>query len=179
MGSGTREGASEHVSSSIRVDRAHLGDIDVIAGIEQRSFSDPWSNRSFRDLLEHPRIYFACARAPGPEAQGSVERVVGYVVAWFASGEGEVANLAVAPGERGRGIGAMLLDAALAEGRRLGTKEMFLEVRSTNARARQLYDSRGFIEVGRRKNYYRRPTEDAVILRRTEAAEISKAKADV
>ena len=179
MGGGTREGASEQVSASIRVQRANSGDIDAIAGIEQRSFSDPWSDRSFHDLLDHPRIYFACARAPLNDGQGSGERVVGYVVAWFAAGEGEIANLAVAPSERGRGIGATLLDAALAEGRRLGTKEMFLEVRSTNVRARQLYDSRGFIEVGRRKNYYRRPTEDAVILRRTEGAEIGEAKADV
>jgi ribosomal-protein-alanine N-acetyltransferase len=155
-----------------------VADVEAIVAIEQRSFSDPWSESSFRDLLDHPRIYFACARLGGRE-EGSGDRVVGYVVAWFAAGEGEIANLAVSPAERRRGLGGVLLDAALAEGRRLGATETFLEVRSTNARARQLYESRGFVEVGRRRNYYRRPTEDAVILRREENASVAEAKREV
>jgi [ribosomal protein S18]-alanine N-acetyltransferase len=178
MGSSAREGASGRVIPSIRIDRARLADVVTIVAIEQRSFSDPWSERSFCDLLNHPAIYFACARERGRE-EGSGDRVVGYVVAWFAAGEGEIANLAVAPAERGRGLGAMLLEAALAEGRRLGATETFLEVRSTNVRARQLYESRGFAEVGRRRNYYRRPTEDAVILRREETAAVAEAKHEV
>ena len=175
MGGSARDGASERVTASIRVDRARVADVEAIVAIEQRSFSDPWSESSFRDLLDHPRIYFACAR----REEGSGDRVVGYVVAWFAAGEGEIANLAVSPAERGRGLGGVLLDAALAEGRRLGATETFLEVRSTNARARQLYESRGFAEVGRRRNYYRRPTEDAVILRREEHASVAEAKREV
>ena len=178
MGGSARDGASERVTAAARVDRARPADVEAILAIEQRSFSDPWSESSFRDLLNHPRIYFACARERLPE-EGSGEKVVGYVVAWFAAGEGEIANLAVGPASRGRGIGAVLLDAALAEGRRLGATEMFLEVRSTNVRARQLYESRGFAEVGRRRNYYRRPTEDAVILRREGIAEIAEAKREV
>lgn len=177
MGGSARDGASERVIAAIRVDRARPADVAAIVVIEQRSFSDPWSESSFRDLLNHPGIYFACARERGPE--GSGDRVVGYVVAWFAAGEGEIANLAVSPAERGRGLGSVLLDAALAEGRRLGATETFLEVRSTNVRARQLYESRGFAEVGRRRNYYRRPTEDAVILRREETAAIAEAKREV
>jgi ribosomal-protein-alanine N-acetyltransferase len=152
---------------AIRVERARPGDIAAVAEIEQQSFSDPWSERAFRDVLDHARIYFACAR-PRDDGKGGGSPVLGYVVAWFASGEGEIANLAVAPAARNRGVGSILLDAALAEARRLGAEQIFLEVRSTNERARRLYDSRGFVEVGRRKNYYRRPIEDAVILRRTE-----------
>jgi ribosomal-protein-alanine N-acetyltransferase len=60
-----------------------------------------------------------------------------------------------------------LLDAALAEARARGADEIFLEVRNSNAPARALYGSRGFKEVGRRPNYYRRPVEDAIVLRRT------------
>lgn len=178
MGGSARDGPSERVIAATRVDRARPADVDAIVAIEQLSFSDPWSESSFRDLLNHPRIYFACARERSRE-EGSGEKVVGYVVAWFAAGEGEVANLAVGPASRGRGIGAVLLEAALAEGRRLGAMEMFLEVRSSNVRARQLYESRGFVEVGRRRNYYRRPTEDAVILRREESAVIARAKHEV
>ncbi|HKW49240.1 MAG TPA: ribosomal protein S18-alanine N-acetyltransferase [Gemmatimonadaceae bacterium] len=151
----------------------HLGrvrdeDIATIADIERRSFSDPWSERSFRDVLAHSRMFFVCAR--GGTDRSAVERVLGYVVAWFAGGQGEIANLAVDPDARERGIGSALLDSALDEARSHKTDEVFLEVRSSNLRARQLYESRGFAEVGRRRRYYRQPVEDAVILRRTEAA---------
>ena len=152
---------------SIRIDRVRRTDLAAIAEIERRCFSDPWSEQSFRDVLAHPRIYFACAR-DGGDGDRSGSQPVGYVVAWFAGGEGEIANLAVVPEDRGRGIGGLLLDAALESGRRDGTVATYLEVRCSNIRARRLYESRGFVEVGRRRNYYRRPVEDAVILRRTE-----------
>jgi ribosomal-protein-alanine N-acetyltransferase len=157
------------MAMAIHIDQVRHDDLPTIAEIERRSFSDPWSERAFSDLLSHPHIFFACARR-GKEAEpgrvgGSASAPVGYVVAWFASGAGEIANLAVAPDERGQGIGSLLLDAALAQARRAGTTETYLEVRNSNLRARQLYDSRGFVEVGRRRNYYRRPVEDAVILR--------------
>lgn len=154
-----------------RVDLTRHGDIAAIALIEQRSFSDPWSERSFRDVLAHSRMYFACVR---DQTDGyTAPRVLGYVVAWFAGGQGEIANLAVDESVRGRGFGSALLDAALEEARRHGTDEVFLEVRSSNLRARQLYESRGFAEVGRRPRYYRRPVEDAIILRWTEPAVVS------
>ena len=154
-------------------------DIPAIVEIERRSFTDPWSDRSFRDVLSQSRIYFACARAVKQRSQGGDGDVLGYVVAWFGGGEGEIANLAVDPSARGRGVGGALLDAALREAQRSGAGETYLEVRSSNLRARQLYDSRGFVEVGRRRSYYRRPTEDAVILRRTEGADMHEAKSDV
>jgi ribosomal-protein-alanine N-acetyltransferase len=151
------------------VQRVTSADIRAIAEIERRSFSDPWSEQSFRDLLAHSRMYFACIHSPeGPAAA----RVQGYVVAWFAGGQGEIANLAVDPAVQGQGLGSALLDAALEEARRHSTEEVFLEVRNSNARARGLYESRGFTEVGRRRRYYRRPAEDAVILRWTEAATV-------
>jgi ribosomal-protein-alanine N-acetyltransferase len=154
----------------LQIDRARREDLPAIAEIEGRCFSDPWSERSFADLLMHPRIYFDCARLHDAQSDGAP--VVGYVVAWFAAGEGEIANLAVAPDYRNRGIGGALLDRALREGARLGAGEVFLEVRSSNLRARTLYESRGFAEVGRRRRYYRRPVEDAVILRRAEPAPV-------
>jgi [ribosomal protein S18]-alanine N-acetyltransferase len=152
-----------------RIDLARDEDVAAIAAIEHRVFSDPWSERAFRDVLAHPAMYFACVREGSADGYAP-ERVRGYVVAWFAAGQGEIANLAVEESARGRGLGSELLDAALDEARGHGTEEVFLEVRSSNVRARELYESRGFVEVGRRRRYYRRPVEDAIILRWTEPA---------
>jgi len=145
---------------TVSIDLASPDDLRAIAAIERLAFSDPWSARSFRDALEHSAVYFGCARSDAGE-------VLGYVVAWFVVDEGEIANLAVAPEGWGQGIGRALLDAALAEAKRRGVETVYLEVRDSNARARRLYQSSGFEEVGRRRGYYRRPVEDAIVLRRT------------
>jgi ribosomal-protein-alanine N-acetyltransferase len=137
--------------------RAHVPEV---AAIEHACFSDPWSEASFRQAVDNPGVFFRVA------TEGAGGPVVGYVVAWFAAGEGEIANVAVAPSARGRGIGGMLLDAALAAAAENGAEALYLDVRESNARARALYDSRGFVEVGRRRRYYRRPSEDAIVLRR-------------
>jgi ribosomal-protein-alanine acetyltransferase len=92
--------------------------------------------------------------------------VVGYAVAWFAADEAELANLAVAASARGRGVGALLLDAVLAEAAHRGAATVYLEVRESNAAARRLYASRSFAEVGRRRRYYHNPAEDALVLAR-------------
>lgn len=139
---------------------ATAADVPAIAAIEHAAFTDPWSEQSFRDALVPDAIYFAVARRDGGE-------VAGYVVAWFVAGEGEIANIAVAPSRWGAGIGRALLDAALEEGRRRGAATVYLEVRDSNDRARRLYRSREFEEVGRRRRYYDKPVEDAIVLRRT------------
>ena len=142
---------------------AREADIEQVTAIEQVSFSDPWTAGSFRSLLGNPHVHFAVA------VDG--EHVVGYIVAWFVFDEAEVANLAVAQAVRGQGVGASLLDAALAAAGRRNIEAVFLEVRESNAAARALYGSRAFVEVGRRRAYYRRPVEDAVVMRRTLSAE--------
>ena len=135
-------------------------DLVAIAKIERSAFSDPWSERSFREALAQPTIYFAAARSD----EGTV---LGYVVAWFVADEGQIANLAVAPEGWGSGIGRSLLTAALREAVSRGATDVYLEVRDSNLRARRLYGSCGFKEIGRRRGYYRLPVEDAVVLRRT------------
>ena len=148
----------------IRLRRATPADVDAIAAIERLAFSDPWSRDSFATLARNADVFFLVADAGGAPA-GGASAPVGYLVAWYVLDEGEVANIAVAPSARGTGVGARLLDAALAEGRRRGVGHMFLEVRESNAVARRLYASRGFLELGRRKRYYREPVEDALVLR--------------
>ena len=93
--------------------------------------------------------------------------VAGYVVAHHAADEGEILNLAVTPLHRRRGLGRALVRHVLGRLARRMVKIVFLEARQSNTAARRLYESLGFVGVGRRPGYYRRPVEDAVILRVT------------
>lgn len=92
--------------------------------------------------------------------------VAGYVVALDAADEGEILNLAVAPGGQRHGLGRALVQDMLEELAGRGVTHVYLEVRESNAPARALYAAHGFKEVGRRKQYYQRPVEDAIVLRR-------------
>ncbi len=133
-----------------------------MAQIEANSFADPWSAESFVGLVGNDRVLFDVAERAGG--------VVGYSVVWTAADEAELANVAVAAELRGHGIGALLLDAVIREVRARGAVVIFLEVRESNDVARALYASRGFHLVGRRRRYYRRPVEDALVLRASLAA---------
>ena len=148
-------------ATDVTIHAATERDMAEIANIERASFSDPWSTASFAIVLAEPAAFFATAH------DGVSDGIAGYVVAWFAADEGEIANLAVGQPTRRRGIGAALLDAALTEARRRNATAVYLEVRESNAAARGLYASRRFDEVGRRRGYYRKPDEDAIVLRWT------------
>ena len=142
---------------SIRI--ARRDDVDDVAAIEKRAFSDPWSANSFRALFGNPLVHFAIAE------DALTGKVLGYVVAWFVVDEAEIANLAVSVDARRAGIGARLLDHALTAAKQRAARMVFLEVRESNAAARALYTSRGFVVAGRRTKYYRKPLEDALVLR--------------
>ncbi len=168
-------------SPVIRLRRAEEGDLDAIVAIERLSFGDPWPRGAFLSLVRRADADVVVAvRGPGPGSDPSSDpssdpgsdpssdpgdAVVGYAITWFIVGEGEVGNVAVHPDARGLGIGARLLDEALAEAGRREAAVVFLEVRESNDAARRLYASRGFVEVGRRRRYYRRPVEDALVMR--------------
>jgi ribosomal-protein-alanine N-acetyltransferase len=136
-------------------------DLPEIVALERACYGDPWPATAFTALPDNPQVFFAVAQKPGRRP------LAGYVVAWYVMDEGELANLAVAPELRGQGIGRVLLDAVLEDAAARRTSTVYLEVRESNAAARHLYSSRGFEEVGKRKRYYRSPSEDALILRRT------------
>ena len=136
---------------------AMMADLAAIEAIERQAFSDPWSRASFASVVGQPLVHFAVADLGG--------RVAGYVVAWFIGGDGEIGNIAVAEPFRGQGIGVRLLEHALGAARERGVQVVYLEVRESNAAAQRMYHHRGFIRVGRRRRYYRRPEEDALILR--------------
>jgi len=142
----------------IRIRLATEADIERVVRLEQEAFTDAWSRASFEHLLGDARTLFAVAC----DENGVVQ---GYVVAWYVLDEGEIANLAVSSTSRRRGIGGLLLDAALAMARDHGVGAVYLEVRDSNETARSLYASRGFAQVTRRRRYYRYPTEDALVLK--------------
>lgn len=150
--------SAESSLASLVLRPARGDDLPAVVAIERASFSDPWPGQAFADSLTDPVRLFLVA------VEGMT--VVGYVIAWFVADQGEIANIAVAPAARGRGLGAALLDAALAAGTSRGAAAIYLEVRESNGAARALYASRAFLEVGRRRGYYRRPLEDAIVLRR-------------
>lgn len=137
---------------------ATVADLPGIVAIERVAFSDPWTEAAFAGLLGQPQVLVKVALAAG--------EVAGYSVAWVVADEAELANLAVVPARRGEGIGGRLLDDLLAELAARGGATVYLEVRASNAAAQALYRSRGFTVAGRRKAYYRRPTEDALVMRR-------------
>lgn len=135
------------------------GDLAAIHAIECASFGDPWALEGFRALLDHPRTKLEVA-------VGADGELLGYAVAWYVADESEIANIAVAAHARRRGVGALLLDRILRAAAAFGAKMVFLEVRESNEEARKLYEARGFEIAGKRNKYYRKPDEDALIMRR-------------
>jgi ribosomal-protein-alanine N-acetyltransferase len=158
MGSDTR--SSPAALNRVVVRSASGADLADVVALERACYGDPWPASAFASLPANQQVFFSVAR----DAAG---KLAGYVIGWYVMDEGELANLAVAPDLRSQGIGRLLLEAILQDARIRGTRQLYLEVRESNAAARQLYLANGFEEVGRRKRYYRRPTEDALILRRT------------
>lgn len=143
----------------VTVRAAGEDDLVPIHAIEMASFGDPWALEGFRDMLDHPRARVIVAT----DVEGAL---LGYAVAWYVADEAEIANLAVSPDARRHGIGAVLLDRVLDIAATFGARSVFLEVRESNEPAQKLYASRRFAVAGRRKAYYRKPSEDALVMRR-------------
>ena len=148
---------------------ARDSDIDSVLAIERASFADPWGRDSFETAIHLDRMLFLVAEGSLADEGGRTDygkrEVLGFVVALLLLDEAEVADLAVVPAARGRGIGGLLLDHVTADAHAVGVRSLYLEVRESNVSARALYDSRSFTHVGRRRGYYRNPTEDALLMR--------------
>jgi ribosomal-protein-alanine N-acetyltransferase len=151
---------------ALQVRPAVEADIAAMVAIERASFSDPWTPAAIASTLryDHMRVLVAEERAElGGDGAG---RPLGYVVAMVAGSEAEIADLAVSPAARRRGIGRALIDRLLNDLTGEGVLAVFLEVRESNRAARALYESRAFQGIGRRRGYYRFPVEDALLLKR-------------
>ncbi|HEX6068818.1 MAG TPA: ribosomal protein S18-alanine N-acetyltransferase [Longimicrobiaceae bacterium] len=132
-------------------------DLSQVLDIEQASFSTPWRRNTFEGLLRR-----SDADLIGATVEGAL---VGYAITWTILDQAELGNVAVTPAARRRGVGRMLVEAALRRVRRRGARECFLEVRESNVGARRLYEELGFSAIGRRRRYYASPVEDALVMR--------------
>lgn len=135
---------------------AHL---DAVAALEKICFpEDPWSRRLFEEALKNENTSSLLALAED-------RSILGYLLFTAVLDEGGVDNIAVAPAARRQGIASALLEAFHRYGREHGLASLFLEVRPSNTGAAALYEKLGYREVGRRKNYYLSPKEDAIMMK--------------
>lgn len=137
----------------VPMDKSHIAEI---AKLERECFSDPWSETSLEEELYNPLASFIVAQ----RADGAV---LGYAGLHAVLDEGYIDNVAVREDYRGNGIADALVDVFVRFGRE-HLAFLTLEVRPSNEPAIQLYYKHGFAQVGRRKNYYHDPKEDALIM---------------
>jgi ribosomal-protein-alanine N-acetyltransferase len=144
--------------NSVEIRRMRSADLPRVMLIELSTFTMPWSEATFRGLLRRKDSDLLVADFKG--------ELVGYAVFWAVLDQGELGNVAVDDEHRGEGIGSQLIQAVLERAQERGVHEIFLEVRKSNTRAQDLYRNFGFSEVGRRKNYYLEPLEDALVMKK-------------
>ena len=133
-----------------------LDDVDTVMQLENEVYQFPWSERIFRDCI---RVGYECWMAQ----LGNT--VVAHAVVSVAAGESHILNLSVSENLQGRGIGKQFLQFLLNIAHNKQAQVMMLEVRPSNIRAINCYNSAGFNEIGSRKDYYPAPDgkEDALL----------------
>jgi [ribosomal protein S18]-alanine N-acetyltransferase len=139
---------------------AHAEDVDRIAWLEQLGFPDPWPRELLGYEVAHPMSLVLVA------TWGEGVPAAGYASFRKGGGEAELLRLAVAPGERRRGVARALVLGGLERLRPAGIETCFLEVRTANEGAIAFYRELGFERIGRRKGYYRDGTDALVYARR-------------
>ena len=152
--------ASEPVNFSIDGMTEH--DLVEVCAIEEMSELSAWGwDAYYNEMRSHLDTIMLVARL---DSTGREYQLAGFIVARLIADELHVNNVAVRPEFRGRGLGSMLLQTTLQQGRLRNARMAQLEVRASNTAAQSLYQRCGFEVVGRRKNYYRAPTEDALLM---------------
>lgn len=131
-------------------------DAEFIAEIERHCFSTPWTAEQVKSSDDSTVFFLAKVN----------EKVVGYGGMYTVLDEGYVTNIGVLPDFRRQGIGAKIVNKLIDFSKEKALSFLSLEVRVSNIAAIKLYDSFGFKEVGKRKNFYNKPKEDALIMTR-------------
>lgn len=145
------------MDKAIIIRQAKLYDVPALSRIEDASFASPWSADAItKDVMAGGNVYVAVAEYGGEKA--------GYGEFRNVAGEAQIYNIAVAPEFRREGIGEELLRHMISKAEEDGCSLVTLEVRSGNEAAMKLYEKLGFRETGRRKNYYQKGKEDAVLM---------------
>ncbi len=169
------------VTARVRLRQMTTGDVPAVMELERALFPlDAWSEGMLRDeLAETGTRHYVVAEAPepdkgtGPEVGAESDEgtghpaagpLLGYAGLRFVPPEGDVQTMAVAEKAWGRGVGRALLGELLTQAEARGVTHMFLEVRSDNPRAQDLYTRFGFEAIGVRRGYYN--GADAIVMRR-------------
>lgn len=143
-----------------RLEALSLARLDAVLEVEKQAYSHPWTRGNFTDAM-----------ASGNQIQLLLggEQLLGYFVAMLGVEEAHLLNLTVAPDFQRQGWAQVLLDALALWARGQGAQWLWLEVRASNRRARQIYEANGFQRVGERKRYYplsATEREDAIVMSR-------------
>ncbi len=139
----------------IRMEKEHC---EILAELEKLCFPRPWSQKSLEDETQNPYAYFITAV--------DEEKILGYGGMHCSHHECYVDNIAVFGHHRKKGVGTAIVEELIREAQRRDAEFISLEVRPSNRAAVSLYTRLGFLEEGRRRNFYTDPTEDALILTR-------------
>ena len=138
----------------MRIEPARPEHLTELTALEAVCFpDDPWPGDLIGRLLDRYMV-----------ALDDGDRVLGYLVLSSVLDEGSVDNVAVDPANRRRGVADALVDDAVRRAREKNLAFLTLEVRASNEPAIRLYEKHGFVPVGRRRNYYENPREDAILM---------------
>ncbi len=142
---------------TLNIRKAELKDIESIVTIEESNASNPWLMSTFNaELTNHLSNFFVAEYD---------DCICGFIIFWIIGTEAELHNISVAPEFKSQGIAIRLMEH-MDSRVEPECETIFLEVRASNAPAIALYNKLGFINNGSRKNYYRNPTEDALLFSR-------------
>ncbi len=140
----------------IEIRKLQEADIGILAQVEAEAFSMPWTEKAFRELLDHDYCHYLVALADG--------RPVGCCGYTHICGEACIDNVVVDRQYRNQGICQAMLRELIAGAEADGVEAFTLEVRVSNAAAIHIYEKEGFCSVGIRPGFYEKPREDAMIM---------------
>jgi ribosomal-protein-alanine N-acetyltransferase len=142
---------------ALLIRKARAADLPAVLAIERDQFSNPWSAEHFKAELVSSFSHFYVAENPENSS------LAGFLVFWRLDGELELHKIAVGKTCQRRGYGSCLLDFFISTARSWNGQRALLEVRAGNAAAIQLYEKFAFRRIGRRRDYYSQPVEDALV----------------
>lgn len=143
--------------SPITISEIKENQIKSVAEIEKENFSEPWSEKSIRESLNNSTVFFVAEKE---------DSVLGYVGLNFVLDEGYITSIAVKKENRNCGIATALINKCFDFADQKKLSFISLEVRNSNKNAIDLYKKLNFNNEGLRRNFYRFPTEDAIIMTR-------------
>lgn len=176
-------------SEQLRIRPMTTDDIDAVLAIEEIAYPTPWTRQGYEKeirrnelamyhVLEEPSLPSSLSHREEGGKRASIDsrsnseplsserqkEIVGYAGHWMMAGEMHISMIAVHPDVQGQGLGELLLVHQLVQACEKEAILVTLEVRELNTRAQRLYQKLGFVEVGRRKNYYKDTKEAAILM---------------